>query len=122
LATEADSCDAPDAAEPAEPAGAWTPLPDVDPAAVAGPQAIVVDGVELVLLRHGERYVALDRWCPHSEGDMAKGRVLGKGLKCPLHGFMYSLENGRGLNCPGFALQVHEVRVDDGVLSVRISR
>jgi nitrite reductase/ring-hydroxylating ferredoxin subunit len=64
----------------------------------------------------------MDRWCPHSDGDLAKGRVLGKALKCPLHGFMYSVDTGRGVNCPGFAVTVHEVRVDGGVLSVRLHR
>jgi hypothetical protein len=26
------------------------------------------------------------------------------------------------VNCPGFAVKVYEVRVDDGVLSVRLNR
>jgi 3-phenylpropionate/trans-cinnamate dioxygenase ferredoxin subunit len=102
--------------------GAWVPVLDLDAAALEAPRAVEVEGVELVVLRQGDRYVAMDRWCPHSDGDLAKGRVLGKALKCPLHGFMYSVDTGRGLNCPGFAVHVHEVRVDGGVLSVRLNR
>jgi nitrite reductase/ring-hydroxylating ferredoxin subunit len=100
----------------------WVPLPELDLVDLQAPRAVEVGGVELVVLRQGERYVALDRWCPHAEGDLAKGRVLGKALKCPLHGFMFNLDHGRGINCPGFAVAVHEVRVDDGVLSVRLRR
>jgi nitrite reductase/ring-hydroxylating ferredoxin subunit len=103
-------------------AAGWVPVRDLNAAPLEAPQAVEVEGVELVVARQGDRYVALDRWCPHSDGDLAKGRVLGKALKCPLHGFMYSVDTGRGVNCPGFAVKVHQVRVDDGVLSVRLSR
>jgi len=103
-------------------ASAWVPLVGIDAADLASPRAVEVEGVDLVVLRQGERYVAMDRWCPHSDGDLAKGRVLGKALKCPLHGFMYSVDTGRGMNCPGFSVRVYEVRVDDGVLTVRLDR
>ena len=101
---------------------AWLPVLDLGTTGLDVPRAVEVEGVELVVLRQGDRYVAMDRWCPHSDGDLAKGRVLGKALKCPLHGFMYSVDTGRGVNCPGFAVTVHEVRVDGGVLSVRLKR
>lgn len=101
---------------------AWLPVLDLGATDLDAPRAVEVEGVELVVLRQGDRYVAMDRWCPHSDGDLAKGRVLGKALKCPLHGFMYSVDTGRGVNCPGFAVTVHEVRVDGGVLSVRLHR
>jgi nitrite reductase/ring-hydroxylating ferredoxin subunit len=100
----------------------WIPVLDLDVAALEAPRAVTVEGVELVVLRQGDRYVAMDRWCPHSYADLAQGRVLGKALKCPLHGFMYSVDTGRGVNCPGFAVQVYEVRVDSGGLSVRLDR
>jgi nitrite reductase/ring-hydroxylating ferredoxin subunit len=100
----------------------WLPVLDLGTTGLDAPRAVEVEGVELVVLRQGDRYVAMDRWCPHSDGDLAKGRVLGKALKCPLHGFMYSVDTGRGVNCPGFAVRVHEVRVDGGVLSVRLKR
>jgi nitrite reductase/ring-hydroxylating ferredoxin subunit len=101
---------------------AWVPVLDLGATPLDAPRPVEVEGVELVLLRQGDRYVAMDRWCPHSDGDLAKGRLLGKALKCPLHGFMYSVDTGRGVNCPGFAVRVHEVRVDGDVLSVRLER
>jgi len=112
----------PEPAQERDAAPAWVPVLALDAAELATPRAVEVDGIELVVLRHGDRYVAMDRWCPHSAGDLARGRLLGKALKCPLHGFMYSVDTGRGVNCPGFAVKVYEVRVDDGVLSVRLNR
>jgi nitrite reductase/ring-hydroxylating ferredoxin subunit len=112
----------PDPGEQRAAEAAWMTVLDLDATLLDGPRAVEIEGVELVVLRQGDRYVAMDRWCPHSDGDLAKGRVLGKALKCPLHGFMYSVDTGRGMNCPGFAVRVHEVRVDGGVLSVRLNR
>ena len=84
-------------------------------------RAVEVDGQSLVMVRVGDSYFALDRSCPHQEGDLAAGRVLGKALKCPLHGYMFSLENGRGLNCRGYNARLHAARVVDGVLQIRLA-
>jgi nitrite reductase/ring-hydroxylating ferredoxin subunit len=97
----------------------WVPVLNLGESPVDGPQAVTVNGEDLIILRHGERYVAINRWCPHQGGDLAAGRVLGKAIKCPLHGFMFSMDTGRGLNCGGFHAKVHEVQVENGVLSVR---
>jgi nitrite reductase/ring-hydroxylating ferredoxin subunit len=98
----------------------WVEIPDGGGAGAAPLQAIEVGGEELVLVRAGERYVAMDRWCPHQEGDLAQGRVLGGTLKCPLHGYMFSLDTGRGLNCRGFNTRVHEAQVADGMVQIRL--
>lgn len=33
---------------------------------------------------------------------------------------MFSLETGRGVNCSGFEVKVYEVKIEGGVLSVRL--
>jgi nitrite reductase (NADH) small subunit len=96
----------------------WVPVLDLNETAVAGPHPVEVAGEDLLILPYAGRYVAIDRWCPHEHGDMAPGRVLGKALKCPLHGFMFSLETGRGRNCRGFQGRLHQVKVEDGVVFV----
>ncbi len=106
--------------EPVASVGQWH---DALPADAVPPGAIhpfEVAGVALVVLRHGGDYVVMDRWCPHQGGDMAQGRVVAKTLKCPLHGYMFSLDNGRGLNCRGYNARLHEVQVVDGTLQVRL--
>jgi nitrite reductase (NADH) small subunit len=100
----------------------WVEVLNLDETPLERMRAVNVDGEDLVILRQGDQYTAVDRWCPHKKGDMAEGRILGKAFKCPLHGFMFSLNNGRGLNCPGFNLSVHEVRVEAGRLSVRLEK
>lgn len=99
----------------------WEEVLDLNETPVDQPQVVKVKGTDLVIIRQGDRYLAMDRWCPHQDGDMAEGRIVGKALKCPLHGFMFSLDHGRGLNCPGFNLRVHDVHVENGRLSVRLN-
>src|SRR5262245_60262948 len=87
------------------------PVADIPAEAI---RAIAVGDTPLVVVRHGDDYAVLDRWCPHQGGDMAAGRVLANTLKCPLHGYMFSLATGRGLNCRGYSARVHEAQVMDG--------
>ena len=110
----------------AHPAGGaeteWVAIEKGDDLPPAGLRAIVVAGEDLLLVRQGDRYVAMDRWCLHQQGDLARGRLVGKAVKCPLHGFMYSIDTGRCLNCSGYNVRVHEVQVADGAVRVRLRK
>ena len=53
------------------------------------------DAVEVVV--EGTRHV-IGRWCPHQQADLAQGLLLDGAIKCPLHGYLFSLADGRGLN------------------------
>ena len=70
---------------------------------------LVVDGV----LR------AIDRWCPHEEGDLGEGMMFREDIKCPVHGYIFSLTKGRCLNTFGMAARVYlvEEEQDDLVLT-----
>lgn len=64
----------------------------------------------VVVTAHG---VAMERWCPHKEADLLEGTVRGSALKCPLHGYMFSLKNGKGMNCR-FKAVVRPAKLEDG--------
>jgi nitrite reductase/ring-hydroxylating ferredoxin subunit len=84
--------------------------PDFDP--VTGPLVpISADGRDWVVVV--ERAVALPRWCPHKGADMARGVLVGRALKCPLHGYMFEVSSGRGLNCP-LRVETVPARLVDG--------
>lgn len=100
----------------------WTAVLDLKQTPFSKTLAMQVEGEDLIIFRCGDGYVAMDRWCPHLRSDLVFGRVTGNAMKCTLHGFMFSAESGRGLNCPGFNVRVHELRVEDGVISVRLRR
>lgn len=100
----------------------WMPVFDLKQTPFSKTLAVQVAGEDVIIFRCGGGYVAMDRWCPHRRGDLVFGRVTGNAMKCTLHGFMFSAESGHGLNCPGFNVRVHELRVEDGVISVRLRR
>jgi len=106
--------------EPVLSPATWHVVLPADEIPAGAIRAVEVADTSLVVIRLGEAWVVMDRWCPHQGGDMAEGRILGKALKCPLHGYMFSLDNGRGLNCRGYNARLHETRVEEGVLQVRL--
>jgi len=106
--------------EPVSPTADWHPALPADELPAGAIRAVEVAGRALVVVRQGDRYVVMDRWCPHQEGDLAAGRVLGGTLKCPLHGYMFSLDTGRGLNCRGYNARLHEAQVTDGMVEIRL--
>jgi nitrite reductase/ring-hydroxylating ferredoxin subunit len=80
---------------------------------------IEVNGRQVVLLKVGGGYRAIDRACPHEEGDLSEGLMFGPNIKCPVHGFIYDLTTGRCLNQRGYHAQVYEVEVREGTLLLR---
>jgi 3-phenylpropionate/trans-cinnamate dioxygenase ferredoxin subunit len=106
--------------EPALPPDTWHAVLPSDELPAGAIRAVEVAGAPLVVVRQGDAYVAMDRWCPHEGGDLAEGRVLARTLKCPLHGYMFSLDHGRGLNCRGYNARLYETRVAEGMLQVRL--
>ena len=98
----------------------WDEVADSNVTSTNEFRVVNVNGQDLLIIRRGDRYIAMDRWCPHQQADLAEGRIVGNALKCPLHGFMFSLVHGRGLNCPGFDVRMHDVEVEHDRLRIRM--
>jgi nitrite reductase/ring-hydroxylating ferredoxin subunit/uncharacterized membrane protein len=77
-------------------------------------------GVPIVLVRRGDRIHALAEACAHLGGPLAEGRVEGDAIRCPWHGSLFALEDGRVLEGPStFPQTCFEVRVRGGQIEVR---
>jgi nitrite reductase/ring-hydroxylating ferredoxin subunit len=79
-------------------------------------------GDETVALYHTARgFFASESRCPHRGGPLADGDVIGDEIVCPWHLWGFSLDTGL---CPGNAdicITMHEVRVEDDRILVRLS-
>jgi len=70
----------------------------------------------LVLVREGDRILALHDTCSHAGGPLSGGKLVGDGLiECPWHGSRYRLANGYVVQGPSLYDQpTYEVRAREG--------
>ncbi len=86
-----------------------------------GLATVECDGREIVLLKMGDTYRGVDRFCPHEEGDLGEGLMFGKNIKCPVHGYIYDLNTGKCINRVGASsTRLYDVEVKQGVVFLRL--
>jgi nitrite reductase/ring-hydroxylating ferredoxin subunit len=86
-----------------------------------GTAVTVANGVDVVILRQDDGYRAVDRWCPHEDGDLGEGMRYGKDIKCPVHGYIFDLTKGQCINQFMLKISVYAVEVDgDELLLTRV--
>jgi nitrite reductase/ring-hydroxylating ferredoxin subunit/uncharacterized membrane protein len=84
------------------------------------PRRVEARGVALVLVRRGDQIHALVESCAHLGGPLSEGRVEGDAIRCPWHGSLFALDDGRVLEGPStFPQPCFEVRVRGGQIEVR---
>ena len=66
------------------------------------PRRIVVDGVPVALVRHGDEVYAVNDVCSHAEVSLAEGEVSGCEIECWLHGSRFDLRTGEPSGPPAF--------------------
>jgi len=70
---------------------------------------------QLVLVRQGERILALHDMCAHAGGPLSEGKVVDGTIECPWHASRYRLENGHVVVGPSVYDQpAYEVRAREG--------
>jgi nitrite reductase/ring-hydroxylating ferredoxin subunit len=94
-------------------------LPESD-LAEGAPRAVDARGVRVVLVRQGGQVYALANECAHLGGPLAEGCLEGAAVRCPWHGSLFALEDGRVLEGPSTYPQTcFDVRSRGGQIEVR---
>jgi nitrite reductase/ring-hydroxylating ferredoxin subunit/uncharacterized membrane protein len=79
------------------------------------PRCVPVAGVPVLVVRSGGQLRALHNRCTHRGGSLADGEVSGGTVTCPLHGSIFSLEDGSVERGPAaYPQPLFEVRVVSG--------
>ena len=84
-----------------------------------GIATLAIDDREIVVVSEEGGYRAIDRWCPHEDGDLGEGLMFGKHIKCPIHGYIFELTKGQCLNQLNIRARVYAVEVDQEEIVLR---
>ena len=101
-------------------------------------RVVRVGRAEVGVFNVGGRFYALPNVCPHQFGPLCAGTVAGmtacsaatgwrfawvregEVVTCPWHGLEFEIAPGRCLSSPRLRVRTYEVRVEDGVVWVRV--
>jgi nitrite reductase/ring-hydroxylating ferredoxin subunit/uncharacterized membrane protein len=98
----------------------WTEVMDGDELQEGRPRRVMVSGVNIFVLRTGERIHALANRCTHRGGPLHKGTVEDLTVRCPWHLSTFRLDDGSVVQGPATAPQpVYQMRVRGGKIEIR---
>jgi nitrite reductase/ring-hydroxylating ferredoxin subunit len=90
---------------------------DIPPGTIT---AVEVDEQEIAIANVGGEFYATQGHCLHLSGPLGEGRLEGKTLSCPWHGWQYDVRTGKNEFDHAIQLQTFEVKVEGGEVKVAI--
>jgi nitrite reductase (NADH) small subunit len=86
-------------------------------------RAVSIGGRDMAIFNLGDRFLATDNRCPHSNGPLCDGIVTGTSVVCPLHAWKINLADGcveRPTDGRDRSVETYPVRVEDGMIEVAL--
>ena len=78
---------------------------------------VSVEGIKVALFLCGSEVYAIKNQCPHMGGDLGEGLLTGDVIRCPWHGWKFSIKTGKMPEADVVAVRTYEVKIDgDDVL------
>lgn len=97
----------------------FTPVLPVDELPEGRLRRVEVAGVPILLVRQGDRILAMHETCTHMGGPLSQGRIVDGAVQCPWHGSRFALHNGRVVSGPAtMPEQCLATRVRNGQIEV----
>jgi nitrite reductase/ring-hydroxylating ferredoxin subunit len=102
----------------------WVEAIALDEVAERRPTRVMVQGVNVLVLRVGDHVFALENACTHQGAQLDKGvvKIVGglRTVTCPAHGSVFNLETGRVIRPPATkAVAVYDVKIEEGQILLR---
>ena len=103
------------------PVADWVDVASVHDLGTDGqPLRVVAGGVPVMLARDGADVVALSATCVHAGGPLDEGKLLDGSVRCPWHGSVFRLADGKALRGPATTSQpVWQTRLEGDRILVR---
>jgi len=100
----------------------WTAIDGLDAASITEPVSIAFEERPIWIFRApAGGFFGVQDTCPHTEQTLGNAAIVSNGtmIRCAFHNYTFRLANGKGVNCPGFRIDVYDVKAEDGRLFVR---
>ncbi len=72
----------------------WLEVPEAGNLARGSMKEVSAGGREILLVRSGETFYAVDNRCSHLGGKLSEGELDGTVVTCPLHGSRFDVTDG----------------------------
>ena len=83
---------------------------------------VTVNGRHVALFRLDDEFYAIDNLCLHRAGPRCEGQIDSSGVvTCPWHGWSYEIKTGTLVQDPRVGVSKHDVSIEDGLVSVRLT-
>lgn len=100
----------------------WVAGPDADRVGPLGVYPVVLSGQKLIITSIGDRLSCFRNSCAHLGMELDRATIEPDGtLTCPWHRFCYDALTGECITVPGVELERFPVRIEDGVIKVKLS-
>lgn len=100
----------------------WAAVCVLSTLADAIPFGVVVDGVDVCLVRIGDELFAVRDECTHQAVPLSEGEVEDYTIECWMHGSRFNLRTGEVLNPPAVdAVVTYATRVVDGQVQLDVA-
>ena len=86
-----------------------------------GGKEVEVAGKRICLFKHNGEVFATAALCPHKGVPLAVGCVENGAVICAMHGWEFDLETGHCKNVTGQEVKIYAVKVQEGLVQVRVS-
>ena len=101
----------------------WTPI--IELARLNPPPRgtfVSVEGRELAVFAvpRTPGIVVIDNACPHANGNLSGGALVGGVVECPWHQWRFDLVTGRCVHAETVCVRKYDVRVREGALYARL--
>jgi|SRR5271169_3003844 len=84
-------------------------------------RTVHISGKTMLLVRVGGQLYAATNLCPHAGSPLNLGKLIGRTIRCPLHGFRFDLETGGCLGpAPCGPLETYETVERDEIVFLRL--
>jgi len=99
----------------------WIPIADVSECPPGASIERLADGRMVAIANVDGTFHAIDGLCPHQGGPLGTGALCGVVLTCPWHGWQFDVTTGRHRLSATVRQTKHEIRAENGRLSIRLA-